>query len=296
MSRKTNRRSRGGYTLIELLVVMAIIGILVGITIPAVQKIREYGPRTQCINDIRQFEQGLEGFKSTYHAKYVPSAFVACADYDSAPAASGVTINNKADSKRYYKSIWNRSYTTYNLVTPANPPYGTGLDTPTTQNDQPLDGSQCLIFFLMGPKKLGFNDQPQPYSLPATQGKLFIDWPAGRLDSTGTRPLDPWGQPYVYFSAKEGNDYQYFGPLYYGNTTGGYTPAGMSTMVHPLKDPNGKHLNSSTYQILSAGKDGKKTGFGSGGIRTAGQGEYAQGAAGGDDLSNVQGRVLSAAD
>ncbi len=100
---------RPAFTLIELLVVIAIIGILVGLTLPAVQMVREASRRTECSNNLRQVALAILNYESA--RRRLPTGITS---YNAVPYASSTWLAQILPFVEQ-QNIWNQAVSDYSV-------------------------------------------------------------------------------------------------------------------------------------------------------------------------------------
>jgi prepilin-type N-terminal cleavage/methylation domain-containing protein len=163
---------RSGFTLIELLVVIAIIAILIGLLLPAVQKVREAAARLKCANNFKQIGLAMHSYNDSYN--YLPAGWVTTTAIQPSPGWSwGTLIMPFLEQGNLYKQL------NPDVTTPGAPPGPTaanGLQSSLSVYRCPSDGGQPIntLFqsyatsnYVCNREVLGpdVNNQPKPMSI-----------------------------------------------------------------------------------------------------------------------------------
>ena len=102
---------RYALTLIELLVVIMIIGLLIGMLLPAVQMVREAGRRTSCANNIRQLSLGVMNYESSFG--HLPMGLVVTPSADGRNRYFGMTWITRTLPYLEQAGMWNNALEDY---------------------------------------------------------------------------------------------------------------------------------------------------------------------------------------
>jgi prepilin-type N-terminal cleavage/methylation domain-containing protein len=226
MLRRRLPRHPAGFTLVELLVVIAIIAVLLGLLLPAVQKVRIVARKAQATNEISQITNAATNFKNDW-GQVPPTTF---------------TIPTRTDQPGY--QFFKTRYPRW------NPPLAADMVTlspPLPNAGKTLQGNQCMVYFLGGPGLTGWAHDG-PYAPTGNALTMYMDISTNKL----TVPSSGYPSDMPVYMDPFGKSYFYFGSNKIGGKYTGQSPFGG---VWPYQEANGKYVNENGCQVISSGED-----------------------------------------
>jgi prepilin-type N-terminal cleavage/methylation domain-containing protein len=251
--------TRQGFTLIELLVVIAIIAILIGLLLPAVQKVREAAARSQCSNNLKQMGLATQNFHDA-NGQLPPALGISNGAYGTAhffilPYLEQSLLVTQANGDSY--NLLNTPVKTF--YCPSDATISNGLIPSSVQQNNGLGTGQGAASYAVNFGPVQFGGKTLMTGMPSgtSQTVLFGERLAYcAYEAHGNETISAWAEYWVWSATAGTNDksinFSWDTPTFNHPKSSG-TASGGGTFSYGVNDSGYPQINQPVYQAAGQG-------------------------------------------